>query len=487
MMNLGNNVWVSNGKSIVGPSQDDQSHPSSQLTAPSRISNSDFYDLGNEICLIGVGQGTNTEAVVECMSKQYLHHNYIAVVKDCFDWNPSRKHLSDICRIVSLNKAIVLESVANATRHRLVDVFKKTHSTYELWLNSVDFVDFLKLNLQFQVEIQPELNEPHIAIQLPSDRCKFPEVPTAWPTTSPSVQTTNTVLMVSPMNFCYNIETAQDNSFMKTLEISAEQLKYKVLEEFSNLVNALTNEGVNVHVVLNDTPGTPDAVFPNNWFSTHCTANNKRALCLYSMKSESRRKERNPVIIKRLEQHYPEVSKYVDCELNSQVLEGTGALVLDHMNKIAYVVESQRADREVAEQWAKNMGYSLVLFKAVDESGKPIYHTNVVMSVGTKVAILCEECIPDVEQRENVVNTLKKTHEIVTISYAQMNNFAGNALELLGKNGLVLLLSKTAFDALSPSHKNVFERNGVKLVPSDIHVLETIGGFIVRCCIAQLF
>ena len=170
------------------------------------------------------------EAVVECMSRNYLEHNYIAVIKDCFDWNPSRKYLADICHIVSLNKAIVLESVANATRHRLVDVFKKTDSEYKLWLNSVDFVDFLKLNLQLEVEIKAELNEPHVsriftlfffsqtAVTLTA--VKFPDVPTAWPTANPSIQTTNTVLMVSPMHFCYNIETAQDNSFMKSLEIS---------------------------------------------------------------------------------------------------------------------------------------------------------------------------------------------------------------------------------------------------------------------------
>jgi len=336
--------------------------------------------------------------------------------------------------------------------------------------------------------------------KLPEERGLDPDRRVYFPVsmTSTPRQTTDTVLMIAPTCFSYNIETAMDNAFMKAItkftKLTVIELQRKVLQEFSSLHLALTQAGVRVHLFTHESyHQTPDAVFPNNWFSTH---NNPETatptLILYPMKAISRRRERRNSLIGHLSTRYQNVVNITTSEYGRKphFLEGTGSIILDRVNHIAYVLLSERSHEEVCIEWKRATGYELILFRAFDAKGVPIYHTNVALSVGASVAVLCADAIHDDKERNAVLSSLQASgKEVVLISIEQMNNFCANVLELRSAaNGASLMaMSTTAFNAFTAEQKQVLLKHVKQLVHANISFIETIGGGSVRCTLAELF
>ena len=301
----------------------------------------------------------------------------------------------------------------------------------------------------------------------------------------PSLQTTDTVLMVSPVAFGYNEETAVNNAFQE--EGDENNIPQKARKESDNYVQLLKDNGINV-IAVEDTkkPHTPDSVFPNNWFSTH----DDGTLVLYPMFAENRRLERKPAALEAIEANFDE-KRTVDLthyEEEGLFLEGTGSMVLDRVNKIAYACESPRTNRTVLNDFCEQLGYTPVLFKAVDAEGTEIYHTNVMMHVGTEVAVVCMEAIKDPDKRSEVRESLEKTGKtIVDISFDQMNHFAGNMLELRNKDGEpCLVMSLTAYESLTDEQIE-FLQSRMTLITPDLDCIEQNGGGSARCMIAEIF
>ncbi len=298
-------------------------------------------------------------------------------------------------------------------------------------------------------------------------------------------QTTSTILMIRPVNFGFNEQTAGSNAFQNR-NAAQQQVQDNALREFDGLVNILKENGVDV-IVINDTPNphTPDSIFPNNWVSFHHDGH----IFLYPMMAENRRLERRDDIIAQLKKQFT-VSDITDLsyfEPENKFLEGTGSMVLDRENKIAYACLSPRTDKEVLDLFCKKSGYQPVLFHAVDERGMDIYHTNVLMCVGSKFAVICLDSIADAHEKQQVITSLKSNHkEVVAISFAQMNQFAGNMLELKNKAGdSLLVMSKNAYQSLNQTQKTTLEKY-CKLVYADINTIESNGGGSARCMIAEV-
>ncbi|CAF3533983.1 unnamed protein product [Adineta steineri] len=307
-------------------------------------------------------------------------------------------------------------------------------------------------------------------------------------------QSTSRVIMIRPACFCFNTETAVSNSFQNEqyADLSLEnQIQQKALLEFDLMVEQLRSHGIHVDV-FNDTlsPVKPDAVFPNNWFSTHSDG----TIILYPMLAKNRRLERRVDLIEILSHTY-QTTAIIDLsvyEQRNQYLEGTGSLVLDRINKIIYAIRSPRTNEIVIENFIKLMNFEkpAIVFDSVDKNGKAIYHTNVVMAIGTYVVIICLESIHDKEQRDNVVKSLEENgkRKIIDITYEQMNQFAGNMLEIRNKQGeYLLVMSKTAYNSLTNQQRNIIEETNTKLVYFDISTIEQCGGGSVRCMIAENF
>src|SRR6202012_1374410 len=283
-------------------------------------------------------------------------------------------------------------------------------------------------------------------------------------------QTTSTILMIRPVNFVFNEQTAGSNAFQNR---NAEQQRVQdnALREFNNLVNLLRDNGVEV-IVVDDThePHTPDSIFPNNWVSFHQDGN----VFLYPMMAENRRLERREDIIMQLEDEF-KINHIIDLsrfEHEHKFLEGTGSMVLDRENKIAYACLSPRTDKDVLDLFCAQSGYKPVLFHAVDENGMDIYHTNVLMCIGSKFAVICLDSIKDEYEKNSVTSILKSTHkDIITISFAQMNQFAGNMLEVKNKAGdSLLVMSKNAYQSLTASQKTCLEKY-CRIVYADINTI----------------
>ena len=303
-------------------------------------------------------------------------------------------------------------------------------------------------------------------------------------TETPS-QTTDTVLMVSPVAFDYNEETAVNNAFQE--EDNQSNTAEEAREESDAYIKLLEDNGINV-IAVEDTkkPHTPDSVFPNNWFSTH----DDGTLVLYPMFAENRRLERKPAALEAIEANFDE-ERVVDLthyEEEGLFLEGTGSMVLDRVNKIAYACESPRTNRTVMEDFCKQLGYSPVLFKAVGADGTEIYHTNVMMHVGTDVAVVCLEAIQDEAQRTEVKESIEGTGKtIVEITFDQMNHFAGNMLELHNKDGQpCLVMSLAAYNSLTKEQVEFLESK-MTLITPDLECIEQNGGGSARCMIAEIF
>ena len=301
-------------------------------------------------------------------------------------------------------------------------------------------------------------------------------------------QCTDTILMVRPANFGFNEETAANNAFQDNhTELTKHEISDLAIREFDGMVDGLRAEGVKV-VVIQDTsePLKTDAVFPNNWMSTH-----EDGSCLwYPMFSPNRRKERRDDIMSSLSEEYElqtdkELLKY---EEKGQFLEGTGSMILDRENKIVYACFSERTDQEVLESFGKKRGYKIVGFDAVDEEGLPYYHTNVIMTLGQKVAIICTEGIVDEAQKAMVLDHLEKTGKtVVAITREQVLAFAGNMLEVIGNDGpSLMVMSTSAYNSLTDDQLNII-KNHNKIVHLPIGTIEKFGGGSARCMMAEIF
>jgi hypothetical protein len=299
-------------------------------------------------------------------------------------------------------------------------------------------------------------------------------------------QSTNAVLMIRPYRFYPNPETAADNAFQRTGASAApDALSSAARAEFDRAVATLRAAGVTVHVV-EDTPepDKPDAVFPNNWLSTH----HDGRVVLYPMFSALRRRERRRDIIDELRRSYrvTEVIDYSEYETEDKCLEGTGSLVLDHVHKIAYVSLSQRSHPEPLKRFCADFGYEPVTFTATDENGRPIYHTNVVMCVGSEFALVALEMIADPRERDAVRARLTETgKQIVDLTRDQIANFAGNAIELHGSAGVrVLTISSRALPTFTDEQRRTIERYA-RFVPLELPTIELAGGS-ARCMLATI-
>src|SRR5213083_1630099 len=298
-------------------------------------------------------------------------------------------------------------------------------------------------------------------------------------------QSTSSVLMVRPCQFYPNPETAADNVFQARVDCAVDALSEAARREFDAAVQTLRADGVNVHV-FEDTaePKKPDAVFPNNWISTH----HDGRIAVFPMYSALRRRERRHDIIGELHKHYrvTEIIDYSVFEEKDCWLEGTGSLVLDHLNRIAYVSLSNRSNPKVIRRFAEDFSYEPVTFTSIGSDGQPIYHTNVMMCIGTAFAMIGLEMIPNKAERQRVRARLEKTgKEIVELSADQIANFAGNAIELQNKRGEKLLaLSSRAAEALSGEQRERLSRYA-ELMQLEIPTIE-LGGGSARCMLARI-
>jgi hypothetical protein len=298
-------------------------------------------------------------------------------------------------------------------------------------------------------------------------------------------QSTNSVLMVRPYLFYPNPETAADNAFQARVDCAVEALSEVARKEFDAAVQTLHAAGVNVHV-FEDTaePEKPDAVFPNNWISTH----HDGRIALFPMYSALRRRERRHDIIGELRKYYrvTEVIDYSVFEKQGCCLEGTGSLVLDHLNKIAYVSLSNRSNPKVIQRFAEDFSYEPVTFTSIGSDGQPIYHTNVMMCIGTAFALVGLEMIRNKAERQQVRAQLERNaKDIVELSPDQIANFAGNAIELRDTHGeKLLVLSERAIRALTEEQRARLTRY-VRLVPLELPTIE-LGGGSARCMIATI-
>lgn len=301
------------------------------------------------------------------------------------------------------------------------------------------------------------------------------------------MQSTNTLLMIEPIAFGANTETAESNIFQHDGDIA--DVQTKALAEFNALVAALESKGVSV-IRVKDTPmpSTTDSIFPNNWITTHADG----TIVLYPMEAPSRRLERREDILNLLENEYgftyERILDFSPHELSEIYLEGTGSLILDRVNKIAYACYASRTDKGLLDLWADSMAYSVCGFSAAVSSGEQIYHTNVMMCLGSSLAVICLDAITDADERAMVIASLTKTgHEIIDISEEQMFQFAGNMLEVLGTGGKKLLaMSAAAHASLTPEQISRIEQY-VEIVSSPIPTIEYCGGGSVRCMLAEIY
>ena len=303
-------------------------------------------------------------------------------------------------------------------------------------------------------------------------------------------QATNSILMIRPINFGYNEETAQDNHYQIKDSIIKNSNK-SAQKEFDNMVNNLRQNGISVHVFQDDEKDyTPDSIFPNNWVSFHENGD----LGLFPMYAENRRLERRPEVLEFLESEGFTISNIVDyssAESENKFLEGTGSMILDRENRIAYCSISNRSNEDLFIEFCEDFEFTPVLFNSFQSVGDkrlPIYHTNVMMCVATDYVMICLDSIDDKKQRKNVSNFINGSGKrLIEISENQVERFAGNMLELIDENGdSVLVMSKSAEYSLNEDQKNTI-KNYSRIVSCDINTIEVCGGGSARCMMAEIF
>ena len=302
---------------------------------------------------------------------------------------------------------------------------------------------------------------------------------------------TDTILMIEPVAFGYNKETAVNNYFQQKENHQSEDIARIAHAQFSGMVKLLQNSGINV-IVVKDTeyPPTPDSIFPNNWISFHKPSK----VVLYPMFAPNRRQERRMDVILTVENETGktyDLLDYSDYELRNIFLEGTGSIVLDRINRIAYASLSQRTDKELFEKFCKEMLFQPVSFHATQQVGQvrlPIYHTNVMMCVGEELAVVCSDTIQDENERHRLIKMLNETEKkIIEITEEQMHCFTGNMLQLKNKNGeKFMLMSLSAFNSLNNFQLEALKAENELIVP-DISIIEKYGGGSVRCMVAEVF
>ena len=303
--------------------------------------------------------------------------------------------------------------------------------------------------------------------------------------TAAHAQSTDSVLMIRPARFYPNPDTAADNAFQRDADRDLDALTVVARNEFDAAAQTLRAAGITVHVFEDTTePEKPDAVFPNNWISTH----HDGRIAFFPMYSKLRRRERRQDIVEELRKHYrvTDVIDYSAFEDEGCYLEGTGSLVLDHPNKIAYVSLSNRSNPKMIQRFADDFSYEPVIFSSIGSNGQPIYHTNVMMCIGTDFAMVGLETIPNKAERQQVRARLEKTgKQIVELSTDQIANFAGNAIELQNTRGeKLLVLSSRAARALTDEQRERLSRYA-RLLPLELPTIE-LGGGSARCMLATI-
>lgn len=303
-------------------------------------------------------------------------------------------------------------------------------------------------------------------------------------------QITNTVLMVRPVRFRMNEQTVVNNYFQEEMDLKNDEINRQAQQEFDVLVEKLRTVGVKV-IVVDDIyeQNTPDSVFPNNWITFHQNGD----IAIYPMFAENRRRERREDILDKVEAEgfdIENVYDYTDAEKENIFLEGTGAMILDRVNRKAYCALSPRADEELFIEFCEDFEYTPVIFKAyqqVNNEQLPIYHTNVMMALGVDFAVVCLDTITDKSERKNLLHHLKEDKkEVINITPEQMCQYAGNMLQVQGKDSTYLVMSDAAYNALTPQQIQTIEKH-TQILHSNLETIETCGGGSARCMMAEVF
>lgn len=298
-----------------------------------------------------------------------------------------------------------------------------------------------------------------------------------------TVQAPAAVVMIRPHFYTSNPETLQDNAFQTLTNNESDNVASLAFEEVTVCRDKLEEHGIKVHLFEDKTKETPDSVFPNNWFSTHSGGH----VAIYPMYPVNRRKERRQDIIEMLKREYrvQDVVDYSGLEMDNIFLEGTGAMVLDHLDRVAYAVNSNRTNSLALERFCSHFNYEPMVFDACNQDGVSVYHTNVMMSIGSEYSLIGLCMIKDKARREEIVQRLEQSGKaVIPLSFEQIANFAGNALELQGEQGRILALSARAAACLTQQQKNLIEQSA-KLLPLEIPTIENSGGS-VRCMLAGI-
>jgi hypothetical protein len=301
-------------------------------------------------------------------------------------------------------------------------------------------------------------------------------------------QCTDTVMLIRPVHFGFNPETATNNVFQSSeTNLTPDEIRDRACDEVEGLKRILESAGVDV-LVIDDTdkPIKPDAVFPNNWISTHSNG----AIITYPMQAKARRKERREDIIELLMKKYAFDRRYSleQYEARDLFLEGTGSMVLDRTNKVVYACISQRTDPTILDKFCALTGYQRIVFGAKDERGKAIYHTNVMMCLGENFAVVCTDSIDNADEASLVSRSIEVSRrELIEISHRQMRSFTGNMLQLVNKDGQrLIVMSQQAYDALNMEQKHILATHG-EIIYTSLETIEHFGGGSARCMIAEIF
>jgi hypothetical protein len=299
-----------------------------------------------------------------------------------------------------------------------------------------------------------------------------------------AAQAPNSVVMIRPHHFTPNPETATDNVFQAANEARAEDaIARSAFDEVTRMAERLLRAGVDVHLFEDEGTQTPDSVFPNNWFSTHAGGH----VAIYPMFNVSRRRERRSDVIEMLKSRYrvQDVIDYSGLETDNVFLEGTGAMVLDHLGRVAYAARSNRTNEVALERFCTHFNFEPMLFDAADASGREIYHTNVIMCIGTEIALVGLDTIVDPVRRQEIRTRLEETgRRVVPLSQAQIAEFAGNALELQGNKGRFLAISSRAMRSFTENQQREIVAVA-PLLPLEVPTIELAGGS-VRCMLAGI-
>ena len=293
------------------------------------------------------------------------------------------------------------------------------------------------------------------------------------------------ILMVRPYQFYFNQQTAANNFFQSNVNI--ENANELAIAEFDAMVEKLRAHQIKVNVVQDTKdPSTPDSIFPNNWVSTH----EGGTLCLYPMFAENRRAERKLSVIDFLESNYQiqNTLDLTDLEKEGIFLEGTGSMVLDHQNKLAYGCLSERLDKNAFYEWCDKMQFKAIAFKAVDDKAQPIYHTNVMMCMADQFVVICLDSIPNEQEKQMLLDSfLQNNKEVIEISQDQLNHFAGNMLQVFDTNEKPhLIMSEQAHTSLDPAQLKSLEKYN-PILPISIPTIEALGGGSTRCMMAEIY